>query len=408
MPADPPRPLVVPASHSSGTPVGPDLRALVRLDAVHRDAYLSPAVFRLEMTRLWARTWIFAGHESQIPAPGDYVTVDLATQPCILVRHGDGSVRVLRNRCAHKGAKVVSDASGNTGAFFRCPYHAWAYDTDGTVRAIPRRQGYDGTRLHDCPAGAGLAPAAAVESYRGFVFARLTGDGPTLSEHLGPMREVIDNMLDRSPSGEIAVAGGCLRTVVRANWKIYLENINDTMHAVTAHESASSAAERVWARQPADRARPLSMQQLLPFGSGYAFFEQMGGRTLPNGHTLLGTAHSLHSAYASTPEYVAALEATAWRRRARCSRSRPRTPWCIPDFPSRPRRWRCACCARSASTARSSRRGASVPPARPTNCWHAVPSTTAWCSRHSRWSRTTTCTSSRRSTRACARARTRG
>lgn len=317
MPADPPRPLAVPASHSGGLQAGADPRNLLRPDALHRDAYLSPAVFRLEMTRLWARTWIFAGHESQVPAPGDYVTVDLATQPCILVRHGDGSVRVLRNRCAHKGAKVVSDASGNTGAFFRCPYHAWAYDTDGTVRAIPRRQGYDGTRLHDCPAGAGLAPAAAVESYRGFVFARLTGDGPTLSEHLGPLREVIDNMLDRSPSGEIAVAGGCLRTVVRANWKIYLENINDTMHAVTAHESASSAAERVWARQPADRAKPLSMQQLLPFGSGYAFFEQMGGRTLPNGHTLLGTAHSLHSAYASMPEYVAALEARHGVEKAR-------------------------------------------------------------------------------------------
>ncbi len=282
---------------------------LVRPDGVHRDLYLRPDVFRAEMARLWSRTWIFAGHESQIPAPGDYVTVDLATQPCVLVRHDDGTVRVLRNRCAHKGARVVSAPSGNTGGFFRCPYHAWSYRTDGSLLAIPRRSGYEGTRLHDCPAGAGLVPAAAVESYRGFVFARLTGEGPSLRDHLGPTTGVIDNLLDRSPTGEIEVAGGCLRTVVRANWKIYVENINDTMHAVTAHESASSAAEAVWAREPAGTPKPLAMQQLLPFGSGYDFFQKMGGRTLPNGHTLLGTAFSLHSAYAGMPEYVNALVA---------------------------------------------------------------------------------------------------
>lgn len=299
-------------SHGPFDPMPPSpllLDQLVRPDRVHRDLYLRQDIFREEMARLWSRTWVFAGHESRIPVPGDYVTVDLATQPCLLVRHEDGTVRVLRNRCAHKGAKVVSAPAGNTGGFFRCPYHAWSYRTDGSLLAIPRRSGYETTRLLDCPAGSGLVPAAAVESYRGFVFARLEGAGPSLQEHLGPMTQVIDNLLDRSPTGEIEVAGGCLQTVVRANWKIYLENINDTMHAVTTHESASSAAETVWAREPAGTPKPLTMQQLLPFGSGYEFFQKMGGRTLPNGHTLLGTAFSLHSAYAGMPEYVNALVA---------------------------------------------------------------------------------------------------
>ena len=97
------------------------LRALVRANAVHRDVYVDPEIFELEMERLWARTWIYVGHASQAPNPGDYITCTIANEPVLMVRQDDNSIRVLRNRCAHKGAKVVSGWSGNTGRFFRCP-----------------------------------------------------------------------------------------------------------------------------------------------------------------------------------------------------------------------------------------------------------------------------------------------
>src|SRR5438105_15223427 len=118
------------------------IERLVEPDRVHRDVYTDPEIFQLEMERLWSRTWIYVGHASQIPNSGAFITVDIAAKPLIMVRHSDGSVRVLMNRWAHKGTKVASDFSGNTGKTFRCPYHAWTYRPDGSLSNIPLRDGY--------------------------------------------------------------------------------------------------------------------------------------------------------------------------------------------------------------------------------------------------------------------------
>ena len=95
------------------------IRALVRETAVHRDVYLSQEIFDLEMERLWRTTWIYVGHDSQVPQPGDYYTTDIARQPVIMLRGNDGQVRVLMNRCAHKGAKLLSALSGKCAASHR-------------------------------------------------------------------------------------------------------------------------------------------------------------------------------------------------------------------------------------------------------------------------------------------------
>ena len=285
------------------------LAALVEPDQVHRDVYTDPAVFALEMSRLWQRSWLFVGHASQVPAPGDFITTTLAGQPVIMVRHIDASIRVLFNRCAHKGTRIASQPSGNTGSTFRCPYHAWTYRTDGAPLGRPLPAAYEGTRMLACAAGEGLARAGAVETYRGFVFARLAAEGIGLHASLGAMLEVIDNLVDRAPEGELRVAGGVLRSRFRANWKIYLENINDTVHPVSTHESAAAAATAAWSGMPADAHKPMSIQQLMPFGSGYKFFEGMGARVLPHGHSILGTHFSIHSGYGDLPGYEAALRA---------------------------------------------------------------------------------------------------
>jgi phenylpropionate dioxygenase-like ring-hydroxylating dioxygenase large terminal subunit len=95
------------------------------------------------MEQLWPRTWVYVGHDSQIPEQGDYITTQIGSEPVIMVRHKDDSVQVLRNRCAHKGAKLVSDAQGSVRKFFRCPYHAWTYRTDGSLLAVPLHGAYD-------------------------------------------------------------------------------------------------------------------------------------------------------------------------------------------------------------------------------------------------------------------------
>jgi phenylpropionate dioxygenase-like ring-hydroxylating dioxygenase large terminal subunit len=195
------------------------IEALVQDDRVHRDLYLSEALFALEQKHFFANTWNYVGHASQVPNAGDYITLDLAGRPLVMVRHDDGSVRVLYNRCAHKGTPLVSEKSGNTGRFFRCPYHAWTYRLDGTLRAVPLAGGYEGTGHAASEAARGMQAPAGVAVHREFVFARINPGGPDFTVYFGEALASIDNLVDRSPVGKLRIEGGCLRTLIRCNWK---------------------------------------------------------------------------------------------------------------------------------------------------------------------------------------------
>jgi phenylpropionate dioxygenase-like ring-hydroxylating dioxygenase large terminal subunit len=292
-----------------------DSRAIERLvepDRVHRDVYTSPEIFELEMERLWARTWIYVGHASQIPNAGDFITVDIAAKPVIMVRNTDGSIRLLMNRCAHKGTKVVSDFSGNAGKTFRCPYHAWTYRLDGSLLNIPLRDGYSGTRLQP----EGLPVVKNVETYRGFVFARLAEEGIDFRDYFGDSLSSIDFLADRSPEGELELVGGCLRYLHNCNWKMFVENLNDTMHPMIAHAGSAGIAKKLWEGKPADVPKPMAIEQFVPFVSDYNFFDQMGVRVYPHGHSFSGVNFSIHSAYSTIPEYEAAMKKAYGEERA--------------------------------------------------------------------------------------------
>src|SRR5450432_69538 len=153
------------------------IRGLVRPDSVHRDLYLDPELFELEMERIWGTAWIYVGHDSQVPAAGDFYSTLIGREPVILIRGADERVRVLPNRCAHKGTKLVSAVHGHcAGASLRCPYHGWTYRLDGTLRTVPLRSGYEGTGFDQYAAARGLPEITSV-NYRGFVFARLSQRG---------------------------------------------------------------------------------------------------------------------------------------------------------------------------------------------------------------------------------------
>jgi len=124
----------------SGNPAA--VAALIQPTQVHRDVYIEDEIFELEMKHLFANTWVFVGHDSQVPNPGDYFATEIGRQPVLMARHSDGEVYVMHNRCPHKGTKIVIDRTGNTGKFFRCPYHAWSFKTDGCLLAIPLKKGY--------------------------------------------------------------------------------------------------------------------------------------------------------------------------------------------------------------------------------------------------------------------------
>jgi phenylpropionate dioxygenase-like ring-hydroxylating dioxygenase large terminal subunit len=284
------------------------IASLVEPDRIHRNLYIDPALFDLEMERIFGRAWIYVGHESQVKNPGDYIATTIGKQPVVMSRHSDGTIHVLLNRCGHRGAKVVGDREGNVKAF-RCCYHGWTFRTDGTLLGVPMNSGYDGTRMDMADPRYGMMKVPRMEIYRGFIFASLSPDGPDLASYLGDARTSIDNMVDRSPEGALEVIGGCFRVVFRANWKIFLENLNDTMHPMVVHESSVKAGE-IWAKEHlADGAPdPLPVRFTRNNGFPYAFWEKLTLKAHRNGHSYMGGIFPPRRTDPVFLDYVAAME----------------------------------------------------------------------------------------------------
>jgi phenylpropionate dioxygenase-like ring-hydroxylating dioxygenase large terminal subunit len=293
------------------------VRALVRDAQVHRDVYTNSEIFALEMERLFAKTWIYVGHDSQVPNAGDYFTTTIGSQPVVMVRHEDGAVHVLYNRCPHKGTRIASETCGNTGRFFRCPYHAWSFRTDGSPAALPLPSGYEGTGFEQSAAARGMTPVRHVHNHRGFVFAKMADSGVSFEEYFGDSLSSIDNMVDRSPAGRLEVAGGVLRYMHNCNWKMLVENQTDTCHPMVAHMSSAGTAVELWKRAGEPMPRPMAVEIFAPFIAAYEFYEKMGIRTWDNGHGHTGVSHSIHSDYSAVPGYFDQMVAAYGEQRAK-------------------------------------------------------------------------------------------
>ncbi len=283
-----------------------DIKALFPGNEAHRDIYVGKDIFETEMRHLFANAWIYVGHESLTPQEGDYYTTNIGVQPIVQVRHSDGDIHVLYNRCPHKGTKLVIDRTGNTGKFFRCPYHAWSFKTDGCLLAIPFKKGYKGTGLENSRGGKDMSAVGAVMNYRGFIFARLNSEGISFEEYFGESLSSLDNMVERSPVGRLEVAGPPLRYMHHCNWKMLMENQTDTCHPMVAHESSAGTAVRLWEELDLPEGTPLppAMELIAPFAESYDFMDGMGLRTWPNGHGHTGVHHSIHSDYSTIPGYM--------------------------------------------------------------------------------------------------------
>jgi len=293
----------------------------IRPGRVHRSVYTDPEIFALEMDRIFGRAWIYVGHESQVRRPGDFVSTRIGLKPLVMVRHDDGSVRVLHNQCAHRGAMVVAAEAG-CASEFRCCYHGWSYRTDGRLKSAPLLNGYPRDFDATDPRLA-MLPVSRVASYRGFVFASLAADGPTLEDFLGPMTISFDDMTDRAPDGAIEVAGGVFKHTYNGNWKLYLENLCDAAHPNFVHQSSIEAANQQSDNVSTDGAGEIAVRQMRQNGAPYSFWEsQVGIWAYPNGHSYLGDYHDDSKLVAALEDpvfrdYIAALEAKQGKERAR-------------------------------------------------------------------------------------------
>lgn len=198
---------------------------------VRREAFTSDEVYRDEMARIFDKSWIYLGHESEIPEPGDYVTRQLGSAPVIVIRTKDGGVRALLNSCRHRGVRICRSDAGRADNFV-CPYHGWSYETDGRLITTTFDHLFpDGTNFSEF----NLVPAPKLERKYGLIFGCWDADAVSLDDYLGDMDWYLKAFFGRTPSG-MEVLGPPHRWRVAANWKIGALNfIGDSQHVLTTH-----------------------------------------------------------------------------------------------------------------------------------------------------------------------------
>ena len=298
-----------------------DMSQFIAPGRVHRRIYTDPAIFELEMERIFGAAWIYVGHESQVREPGDYACTRIGRKPVVLVRDAEGEIRVIHNQCAHRGALVVASDKGRTDEF-QCCYHGWTYHLDGRLKAVPLNHGYP-KEFDPRNPNTAMLKVPRVKSYRGFVFASLAADGPSLEDFLGYMTTSLDDMVDRAPMAEIEAAGGVFKHAYDANWKLYLENLCDAAHPLFTHRSSIDAAQQQSDDVYSDGSGEIAIRQMRQNGAPYSFWEsQVGIWTYPSGHSYLGDYHDDSKLVAAMNDpvfrdYIAALEARKGKDRAR-------------------------------------------------------------------------------------------
>ena len=257
-----------------------DIKGLIREDRVHRSIYTDPDLFQLEMDRIFSRTWVFIGHDSLVPNPGDFYCTDLAQQLVVMVRHTDGKVYVVYNRCGHRGTRVVNQESGNVKRF-SCMYHGWTFHTNGELAGVPLREDEDEDGFDFSDPHFNMMQVPRVESYHGFVFANLSHEGPDLQTYMGAATKGFDEIIARAPEGEVEMVGGCHRYEYRGNWKHQLDNLTDVYHAPASHASTVHPDGLQFSRRPGEDGQRARFYD----ENGYPVIMDLWVEAFPHGHS---------------------------------------------------------------------------------------------------------------------------
>jgi phenylpropionate dioxygenase-like ring-hydroxylating dioxygenase large terminal subunit len=206
-----------------------DYAALVQDDRVHTALYKDGAIFDEEMERIFKNTWVWVGHDSELPGPNTFKKSFVGNQPVIVTRDKAGRCTLL-NRCRHRAASVCEKKKGKPVVFV-CPYHGWSYDIDGNLRKVPYADGY---------ARASTEPARPValrtEVYQGMIYATFRDDIDAAGRLPGPGEEV-DGPVHEAGRGFRRAGAGRAPFRFPGNWKIQLENTTDAYHFPIVHKT---------------------------------------------------------------------------------------------------------------------------------------------------------------------------
>jgi phenylpropionate dioxygenase-like ring-hydroxylating dioxygenase large terminal subunit len=262
---------------------------------VTRSIFVDEDVYQAEQERIFARAWLFLGHESQIAKPGDYFVSRMGEESVILTRDRQGEIHAFLNSCRHRGMKVCRYDEGNTPVF-TCPYHGWSYGLDGSLVGVPYfKEAYHSELKKN---EWGLVEVAQLANYKGTIWATWDKTAPSFNEFMGDMLFYLDDLLDGrdgTPGGS-EVYGGVQKWITPTNWKSAAENrAGDGYHNVS-HRSV----DLVGIGPSGGRGRRDS-----EVGSSVAF-----NSIMENGHTIMGSLQLEDLPH--TPTYQQSKIAAEW------------------------------------------------------------------------------------------------
>ncbi|MBU6266193.1 MAG: aromatic ring-hydroxylating dioxygenase subunit alpha [Sphingomonadales bacterium] len=197
---------------------------------ISSDRYTEASYAKLEVERLWPRTWQFACREEHIPEAGDYYVYDIGPYSLLVTRQEDGSIRAFHNACLHRGTKLRHNGTSGNASEFRCTFHAWSWEIDGSCKTVL----CDWDFPH-APQDEQALPEAKVATLGGFVFVNMDPDSPSLEDYMGP------EALAQFRAWKLEERFTFLHVMKRlpCNWKLNQEAFHEAYHVLATHPQVS-------------------------------------------------------------------------------------------------------------------------------------------------------------------------
>lgn len=187
--------------------------------------YLDPDIYRQEITRIFYKSWWYAGHVSQLANPGDRILTRIDDQSVFITRGNDTKLRAFYNVCQHRGHELVSE-SGNSNIIV-CPYHAWSYDLTGKLQSARNTDKVHG--FNKCEFS---LKAVRVEVFCGMVFINLDENAAPLAELAAELESEIRQYCPAVDSLSFVRRDDF---AIRCNWKVMVDNFLECYHCQPAH-----------------------------------------------------------------------------------------------------------------------------------------------------------------------------
>ena len=187
--------------------------------------YHDPGVYELEKKGIFYNSWIYVGHVSQLQDSGDYLTADVHDQGIFVIRGRSGELRAFYNVCIHRGHTLLKN-QGRTNIIV-CPYHAWAYDFDGSLKAARNSENVEGFNKCDF-----TLKSVQVEEFCGLVFVNLDPGAAPLKDLTGNLEQEIRSYCPKVDELQFAQRDSY---GVKANWKVLVDNFLECYHCASAH-----------------------------------------------------------------------------------------------------------------------------------------------------------------------------